>query len=308
MIVAISAALALTAAFGLLAPPLARALPPAWAVWLLSVGTLLAAGASTGVLALLAFPLVAETRPLTLAGHWSDAVLRAHAPAGAPIAVTALVLLAVAASRGGRALLRRAAAHREAARLAASLPGDGELVVLDDPVPEAFAVPGRAGRTVLTTGMLRTLDAGGRRAVLAHERSHLAHRHDVHQSVIEVAAALSPLLRRLPAALELCCERQADEDAAASCHRATVADALARAALAAARGVRQRPAAVVLGAAGSHVTVRLAALRSPASPLRPAPLAVLVGVLLATAGTALLAAHQTEQLFELAQARYGLGR
>ena len=69
--------------------------------------------------------------------------------------------------------------------------------------------------------MLRSLDGAQRRALLAHERSHPRHRHHLHHTACQFAAAVNPLLRRLPAAVELATERWADEDAAAASSRDT---------------------------------------------------------------------------------------
>ena len=48
-------------------------------------------------------------------------------------------------------------------------PGAGGLVVVDDPAPDAYALPGLSGRVVVSTAMLRALPAAERRALLAHE-------------------------------------------------------------------------------------------------------------------------------------------
>lgn len=46
-------------------------------------------------------------------------------------------------------------------------------MVLDDPVPDAYALDGLLGRIVVSTAMLRALVADERRALLAHESAHL---------------------------------------------------------------------------------------------------------------------------------------
>ena len=78
------------------------------------------------------------------------------------------------------------AAHRLAAALSAT---GGELVVLDDVDHQAYAVPGRPGRIVVSSGLLRALTAAERRGVLAHERAHLRHHHHVHHTAAQLAAA-----------------------------------------------------------------------------------------------------------------------
>jgi beta-lactamase regulating signal transducer with metallopeptidase domain len=201
---------------------------------------------------------------------------------------------------------RRLTALRDAFRLASSLPAaGGELAVIDHPGRQAFAVPGRPGRIVVSSGLLRGLDAGERRAVLAHERAHLAHRHHLHHTIAHLAAAANPLLYRLPAAVALSTERWADEAAAARCRRDTVADALLHAALG---GTRLLAApAVVLAAASTEVAARVHALRGPAPRLTLWRVALLLALLVATGAAVLEAAHDTERIFELAQAAYRTG-
>jgi hypothetical protein len=297
--------LLLTAAFGLLAPVLARRLPPGAATWLLSGGGLLAAAGSSAALALLAFPLLAQTPVLSTRGRWSDAVLRDHDPVAAPVSVLAAGAVVLLAARFLHAATRRLVAVRDAYRLAGSLSDSGgELTVLDTAESQALAIPGRPGRIVVTTGLLRGLDASQRRALLAHERAHLNHRHHLHQSVVALAAAANPLLHRLPAAVELSCERWADEDAATVCRRDTVADALTRAAT----GTRILGPAVVLAAAVSEVADRIGALHAPAPRLTLWRVAVLIGLLAATAAAVAEAMHDTERLFELAQSAYRAGQ
>jgi Zn-dependent protease with chaperone function len=292
--------------FGLAAPVLARRLPPAVGTWLLSVGGLLAAAGSAAALALLGFTLVGQAPLLANQGHWSDTTLRHADPVAAPIAAAATGVLLLLASRVVAAGSRRLSALRDAYRLAAALPASGgELAVIDDPGQQAYAVPGRPGRIVVTTGLLRGLNAGERRAVLAHERAHLAHCHHLHQTVAHLAAAANPLLRRLPDAVALSTERWADEDAAGTCRRDTVADALTHAATGSARMLATP--AVVLAAAVIDVAARVVALRAPAPRLTLWRVALLVALLVATAAAVLEAAHDTERLFELAQYAYRTG-
>lgn len=296
--------LLLTAVFGLAAPVLARRLPPGVSTWLLSGGGLLAAGGSSASLALLAFPLIAQTPGVAGRGRWSDTVLRQHDPVATPVGVLAAAAVLLLAACFLRTATQRFAAVRDAYRLSRSLPDTGgELTVLHTTEAQAFAVPGRPGRIVVSTGLLRSLDPAQRRALLAHERAHLNHRHHIHQSVAHLAAAVNPLLRRLPAAVELSCERWADEDAAGVCRRDTVADALTRAAT----GTRRVGPAVVLAAAVTDVADRVVALRGPAPRLTVWRVALLVGLLAATVAAVAEAMHDTERLFELAQSAYRTG-
>jgi Zn-dependent protease with chaperone function len=296
------APLLLAGLFGAVAPIVARRLWPAWGTWLLSVGGLIAAGGSVAVLGFLAFSWVGRAPLLAAQGHWSTTTLRHADPVPAAVELAALLGLAVVSVRVVAVALRRGRAVVQAYRLAARLPAHGgELAVLDDPAPVAYAVPGRPGRIVASTGLVRALDAGERRAVLAHERSHLRHRHHLHHAAGQLAAATNPLLRRIPAALLLATERWADEDAARTVRRDTVARALTRSA-------RTRPphthAGVVLAVAAEQIAARVHALQEP--PPRPTAwrIAALITLLAVCAGSTLAAAHETERLFEVAKNAY----
>lgn len=295
--------LALAAIFGLAAPALARRLPPALGSWLLSFGAVLAAAASSASLGLIALVYLAQLPLLRAQGQWSDAVLRGS---GVPPLAGLLASVAVAAfaMRFVRVAWRRAAALVAAHRLAAALPAaGGELAVVDAPRPQALAVPGRPGRIVVSTGLLRSLDAAQRRAVLAHERAHLRQGHHWHHTAVALAVAVNPLLRRVPAALEACCERWADERAAAVSGRASVAAALTRTA-ATGRCAQALAPEVVLAATSGDVVARIDALQGPAPRLFRRRLA-LPGLLLgATAVAVAMALHDVNALFEHAQAVY----
>ncbi|MFD7082334.1 M48 family metalloprotease [Streptomyces sp. NPDC059918] len=63
-----------------------------------------------------------------------------------------------------------------------------------DDRPDAFALPGgtrRAGRIVVTAGMLRALDPREREALLGHERAHSAGHHHVFPAVAQLAGTSS---------------------------------------------------------------------------------------------------------------------
>jgi Zn-dependent protease with chaperone function len=297
--------LLLSAVFAVAAPVLARRLPPHVATWLLSAGGLVAAAASSASLGLLALDGLAQAPLLAAHGQWSGTVLRQHDPLTVPIGALATVAVGVLAVRFLRTGSRRLVAVTGAHRLARGLPGGtGELSVLDSGDRHAFAVPGRPGRIAVTTGLLRSLDGGQRRALLAHERSHLRHHHHLHHTACQLAAAVNPLLHRLPAAVELATERWADEDAAAVCPRDTVAGALTRAVT----GNRLGAPAVVLAAAVTDVADRIGALRGPAPRLTWWWLSLPTGLLLATALAVAVALRDTAQLFELAERAYLAGQ
>jgi hypothetical protein len=189
--------------------------------------------------------------------------MRLPEPVPDEVAVTAAVLLVIALVRLERDVsLRRGTARR----LRNAGPSAGGVVVADWPEPLAIAVPGRPGEILLTTGMLRVLDADERRAVLAHERAHLAHRHHRAVLLVGAAAAINPLLRPAHDAVTYLVERWADEEAASSVgDRDLVARAVARAALATAGHPTPAPAPA-LGMHGGVIVRRVRALQGPPPP------------------------------------------
>ena len=217
--------------FGLAAPRLRSRLPPVAASWLLSVGGLIAAAGAAASLTLLGIHRSSDRRNRSpRQGHWS---ITAAAPRGSrcwprspQLAIAAVLVLAVRFAAAG--CPPTACACAPLTGWPSALPPTGqELAVLDDPAPHARAVPGASRPDRRLDRVVAGCCAGDeRRAVLAHERSHLRHRHHLHQTAAVLAAAANPLLYRLPAAVALSTERWADEDAAAACDRRSVAEAL----------------------------------------------------------------------------------
>jgi Zn-dependent protease with chaperone function len=290
--------LAASVLLAVLAPPAGRRLPPRTAAWTLLTAAVVAAGAWATVLGMLGFTLVAQIPQVAAEGRWSPHLLAADTPVERPVA--AACVLAVVVCTGAlllalwRGMRELAAAWRECR----GLPDAGGLTVLDDPVPAAFALPGSPGRIVVSSGMLRVLPAGERHALLAHERAHLAHRHHVFLLVFRLSAALHPLLRPLMRSGGFALERWADEDAVAAVRdRATVARAIARAALAS-REARTRGLAATNGPVPERVT---ALLRPPARRRRDlvAVIACLAVVCCASLGQA---ADSLDRVFDSAAA------
>jgi hypothetical protein len=116
------------------------------------------------------------------------------------------------------------------------LDSDGDLVVVDDHIPRAFAVPRftrHGGQIVISSAMLRALDAEQRAVLLAHERSHLRNRHSWFRTLAAFAEAAQPLLGQLNPQVDAVLERWADEDATASVpQRSAAAHSVGRAAVA----------------------------------------------------------------------------
>jgi hypothetical protein len=154
------------------------------------------------------------------------------AGSGKPVAAAALIgALAVAATVVLRLLVslygvtRRSRARRARHRLLVDLLdraeqrdeiGPDNLRVLAGALPLAYCVPGREPRVVLSDGVLKVLDRAQVDAVLAHEQTHLRHRHEV---VMESFTAFyravpRPLRSRAPLdAVHLLLEMVADDAA-----------------------------------------------------------------------------------------------
>ena len=133
------------------------------------------------------------------------------------------------------------------------------------------------GRIVVSTSMLAVLSASERRALIAHEESHLRHRHWLYLHLVQIAGAANPMLRPVTTAIRHGVERWADEDAAVSVDdRRLVAHALARAALATVGRPARRPS---LAIADDRVAERVTSLLAPSRNRT----VVLVGVAAAAA-------------------------
>ena len=259
-VVAPAVDVACVALFGLLGPRLLGSVRPDVATWALSAYSAVAAAAGTVVLTLLALPLLGHSDLLADRAHWSSAVLARDGLAGQRVALVALIALFVLVGHAFVEASRQLRAFRAAERLAGRLGRSaGGLIVTPDPAVDAFALGGRAGLIVATEGLMKTLSPEQRRAVLAHERSHLDRHHHRHLLVVTLAAAVNPLLWRLPATTRYLVERWADEDSARATSRRVTAEALTAVA---SRDERRRPVAV-LAAAASSVSRRLAMLERP---------------------------------------------
>jgi hypothetical protein len=178
-------------------------------------------------------------------------------------AVAALILLADL-TRVAVTIIQRVRAFRSLAGLRCA-PAAGDLVVVAGDHPDAYALPGRPGRIVVSTGMLRALPADERAVVLAHERAHLVHAHHRYQAVADVACALNPLLRGLRDRLTFSLERWADEEAAdAVASRPLAAQTLAHALVRAAaeRAGRAGSGPAALAYLRHRVVARVAALHA----------------------------------------------
>ncbi|MFD9359848.1 M56 family metallopeptidase [Streptomyces sp. NPDC060031] len=283
---------------------LASHLPPRRAAWLLAGSAVgLAAGSITS-LALLVVPGATHLRVVAALGELLTPLSTGSADAMIAVAVVAATVLAWRTAVLVRAVHARLAQLRRSRRLAAR--ADGELVVLRDDCPDAYALPGRPGRIVVTTGMLRTLAPDERAALLAHERAHLREHHHVFVAAVELAALCHPALHALREPLAYALERCADESAAdAVGDRRLTARAIGKAALAS--RTTSRPG-LALAATTGPVPRRVAALlqqQSDAAPPRPRIRHLVTAAYLAclalSAGATVHAAHDLHAGIEAAQ-------
>ncbi|MEV5840903.1 M56 family metallopeptidase [Streptomyces sp. NPDC051985] len=272
----------------LVSPAVGRRVAPALAARVLTSAAALTAAATTWSLILLTTALVGDAPPLVREAHEDGR--RLADPVPEVIGVAACLALAVVVWRVQRAVRAERRTRRALRRLCAGHPRDTELVVAASETPQAFAIPGRPGRILVTSSMLSALAPAERRVLLAHERAHLTHRHGRLVTAATLAAAANPLLGPVRSAVSFLVERWADEQAATAVgDRVTTARALARAALSARPGC-------ALNFTDRAVTRRIAALQTAPPPsLWPAAAAVLALGALA----ALFAADATGDLVGL---------
>jgi Peptidase family M48 len=274
-----------------------RASPRAGSTALVAAALASAAAADVALGALVGARLL-DAEPLAALLRWRAE--RPHPiPVPVPISLLAAVALAALAAAAGVDWRRSRRAVRHLRSLHATAP-PGELMIVRSPAALAHALPGigkSPGRILVSDGMLRTLDSGERRVLLAHERSHLRHRHDCYRRLVRIAARINPLVRPVVAATDFLLERWADEDAAGAVgSRRLTARAVARAALTA-------PSYAHFGEpsfAAQHVAARVDALLAT-TPSARSRLALVLPLVLATIAIlgAVAAGHEVAHLFDL---------
>ncbi|MGV9790757.1 M48 family metalloprotease [Streptomyces sp. NPDC003435] len=287
----------------LVARRLALVLPPREASWALTgAAVLLAGGTIAALVGLFHVPFLAALERMSLAQ------VLAEWPAAVPFAGTAGAVLLVQAVLLVRRWARQRALLRRAWQLAGEGTGDGDLLVIPAADVDAFALPGyrgRPGRVVMTSGTVRTLKAGEREVLLAHERAHLAGRHHLLSAVVDLATVVHPALRGLRASLAFHLERWADETAARVVgDRRIAAAAIARAALAGSSH-RRGGTYPLLSAANGPVPRRVEALlraepTAPRGGARRAAAVALAGTVVVTAVAALGLAYGLHEYVEYA--------
>ncbi|WP_404949215.1 M56 family metallopeptidase [Streptomyces sp. ARC14] len=257
----------------LTALPIARLaeqhLHPRRAARLLTTVAVILASCSLVCLGLLVVVGTAQLPGNPLPDGWSDEEVREAVPHDAFAGKASILALVAVTMACGFTVHRHYRFRARAHRTLAGLPGGGDLAVLPDDVPYAYALPGSPGRVMVSTAMLAALDPAERRALLAHERAHLDGRHHRLLLATRLAGCVNPLLRPLQAALVYSTERWADEEAArVTGDRRLTARAVGKAALISARapgrrrgGLRRR----------GPVPRRVAALLGPVPPDRGWP-------------------------------------
>jgi Zn-dependent protease with chaperone function len=297
MSTAVVAALLASVLFTAVAPALGRRLPPVVATRVLVVSAVAVAVSTFFVVGVVAFTWVARYPAIAALGPWSPAGLNRVSPIPTAAGAAATLLLSLLAARTCRMILPRGRELAALRRSCRHLRGTGSVVVVDSDEVDAFTTPQRRGRIVVTTALLRALDPAERRVVLAHETSHLHHRHPWWLLAAELAVAVNPLLGRTARTVAHSVERWADEEAARTvADRRLAARTLARTALLAHRGPAALPGAV--GVLNSDVPARVHALLDPSPRRRPGVVTVLVALTLACVLSAAAVQQLGERLFE----------
>ena len=246
---------------------------------------------STLCLGLLVVVGTAQIPGNPLPDSWSAPAVRDVVPFHEIVGFTSIALLCVMVLACAVTVRRHLRVRSAARRALASVPYERDLAVLPDGIPYAYALPGRVGRIVVSTAMLAGLTQDECRALVAHERAHLAHRHHRVLMATQLAGCANPFLRPLRRAAAYSTERWADEDAAQAVgDRRLTARAVANAALLSHRGGRAEPAAGLAAfAAPGPVPRRVAALLGPvpaADGWPPAHSPTGLATMVAAAGTA----------------------
>jgi Peptidase family M48 len=282
------------------APALGRRLPPAVATRMLVAGSLAVTASTMFVLAVVAFTCVGQLPEIAAFGPWSTVVLQHDDPIPTPVAIGSALLLPLLGAQAVRIIVGHCQALLAVGRSCRRLPTNSALTVVTAERADAFTTPQRRGRIVVTTGLLRALDPAERRVVLAHETSHLKHRHSWWVLAGELAAAVNPLLSRTARTVAHSVERWADEDAAVA-DRPLAARTLARTALLVHRGQASVPGSAI-GVMHADVPARVQALLAPPPRPRPGTVAALAALALTCTLAAAAVQHLGEQLFEHAGA------
>ncbi|MBB2892673.1 M48 family metalloprotease [Flexivirga oryzae] len=265
--------------------------PPGAAALALTTYALTLALTQGIVLCLTAYLGTIELFPVVHPSDWSASVLGANLRIPAWCAVGCAIVAAALLARAGARIVLSLSAVRTTNAASRRLAPSADLAVVAGASRVAFAAPAwfsrRRGRIVVSRELLAVMTVPERKALIAHERSHLRHAHHLYALVIRVAAAANPLVGDLVAPVDHACERWADRDAAAAVgDPVIVAHALGRAAL-----TDRRAPEGALGATHSDVVSRVRDLLEPQPTDRRALIRCALLVAVSWAMTLALVAH-----------------
>jgi Zn-dependent protease with chaperone function len=291
---------ALCLAYAGIAPSLIGRLRPPVGVRLVVIASVAVAIAGLFVLGATGFTWAAQDPKVAAFGEWSPDQLRATDPVPRPEAGLSLLLFVAAVAAVIRLAAQRLRAMRQVRRTVLSCRPEADLLVVNDDRADAFTTASPRATIVVTTGLMDCLSEPERRALLAHERSHLRHGHIWWLVAMDLAVAANPLLTRTGAAVAHAVERWADEDAADRvADRRLVARTLARAALVRKHGPRAMAAALL--AAGGDVPARIRAMLGPRPRGSLLASTVVALLLLGVLVTVTLLQVRADALFDAAQ-------
>jgi len=263
-----------------------RRLPPILATRVVTIAVVAVLVATAPTMMAVALGYAAHLPYLGPGFSWCAHALAVHEQVPTTTGVIAIVLTGAGAARAAMVI-------RAHLRLRRDDPGSIEIARHSHPF--AYALPGRGGHIIVSTGLIEMLDERERMVVLAHETAHVAHRHDRHLLLAQLAAVAVPVVRPLVARLRFSLERWADEAAVERCgDRHLVARTLGKVAL-----VDATPRGA-LGLAGLGVPARVAALFAPPAPRPASPSLVALWTALAT--TVALVAVQLHHLLPIVRA------
>lgn len=237
----------------------------------------------------LALPAIPWTTDLALLIEACAMLLREQysTPGGAIVSGAGVIAVLVVLGRVAYCLalgltrsMRTRTTHVQALSLIARPHHQYDALVVEHKSAAAYCLPGGAGYVVLTSAAVAALDHEQLVAVLAHERAHLQGRHHLVLASADALQRAFPrvaLFREARSALGPLVEMVADDTAARSSDRLTVATALVRLA------EHGMTPAAALGAGGGSAAGRVRRLVGQARPLdakRMAAAALGVGVVL----------------------------
>lgn len=239
----------------------------------LAITTWLALAVSFVLALMLAGAAIVHPTEAFAPGAIEDCVLvlqELHGPiAGPVVAVVAVALtwvLPLWIASAGVMVARSTAAERSRLRRAlANAPRDRGLgaIVVASACPAAYCIPGKGGLVAVTSGALELLDRPELHAVLAHERAHLAGRHHLLVALAQTgrrAFGRLPLFAHFPERIGHLVELAADDAAARSASRSTLARSLLNVATA------QTPVEALAASGGDTVARIERLLDRPAAP------------------------------------------